>query len=51
MFYDVIKNAYYMRGNQYSKRHKKLVREEQAEIKINVPQPVNWFDTEKEEDF
>lgn len=51
MFYDVIKNAYYMRGNQYSKRHKNLVREEQAEIKINVPQPVNWFDTEKEEEF
>ena len=51
MFYDVIKNAYYLRGNQYSKRHKKLIREEQAELKINVPAPVNWFENEKEEDF
>lgn len=51
MFYDVQKNAYYMRGNQYSKRHKNLIREEQAELKINVPKPVNWFDTEKDEDF
>lgn len=51
MFYDVLKNAYYMRGNQYSKRHKNLIREEQAELKINVPKPVNWFDTEKDEDF
>jgi len=40
-----------MRGNQYSKRHKNLVREKQAKIKINVPKPVNWFDTEKDEEF
>ncbi len=51
MFYNVLKNAYYLRGNQYSKRHKNLIREEQAEIKTQVIQPTNWFDTEKDEEF
>mgnify|MGYP003112894370 CR=1 FL=1 len=44
MFYDLTKNAYYMRGNEYSKRHKNLIREKQAEI-------VDYYNTEKEEDF
>ena len=44
MFYDLTKNAYYMRGNEYSKRHKNLIREKQAEI-------VDYYDTEKDETF
>ena len=49
MFYDIIKNAYYMRGNQYSKRYKNLIREEQAEI--NIPKAKNWFETENKETY
>ena len=50
MFFDVKRNTYYLEGDVYAKRYKDMPREKQAELKLEKNY-VNWYETNKDEDF